>query len=101
MTWQKCCWTMAQIPMKNFKYIKLFVEYNADVNYVKFELTPLDKAYFTNNDEIINYLIANGAKTYEEIKGEQDNSFMYGILSSCKEWRNVCKKFVAKNEKKY
>ena len=31
---------------------------------------PLDKAYFTNNDEIINYLIANGAKTYEEIKGE-------------------------------
>ena len=44
--------------------------YNADVNYVKFEQTPLDKAYFTNNDEIINYLIANGAKTYEEIKGE-------------------------------
>ena len=58
------------IQNNDFKYVKLFVEYNADVNYVKFEQTPLDKAYFTNNDEIINYLIANGAKTYEEIKGE-------------------------------
>ena len=58
------------IQNNDFKYVKLFVEYNADVNDVKFEQTPLDKAYFTNNDEIINYLIANGAKTYEEIKGE-------------------------------
>lgn len=58
------------IQNNDFKYVKLFVKYNADVNYVKFEQTPLDKAYFTNNDEIIDYLIANGAKTYEEIKGE-------------------------------
>lgn len=56
------------IYKENMDFIKLFVENGADINFITNGQTPLDKAYQYKNDEIINYLLANSAKTSKEIK---------------------------------
>lgn len=59
----------------NLDFVKLFVENGADINFISDTRTPLDEAYLTKKaipsneiDEIINYLIENGAKTRQEIE---------------------------------
>jgi len=56
------------IKKNDVDYIKLFIENDADINFVVSRQTPLDVARTINNDEIINYLLANGAKTFKEIE---------------------------------
>ena len=49
-------------------FIKLFIENDADINFIVSEQTPLDVARQINNNKIINYLLANGAQTFREIE---------------------------------
>jgi len=55
------------IQKNDIDFIKLFIESGADVNFVVSGQTPLDTAREIDNDEVISYLLANGAKTFMEL----------------------------------
>lgn len=50
------------IQNNDLDFIKLLIENGADINFTVSGRTPLDLAYETDNDEVIDYLIENGAK---------------------------------------
>lgn len=56
------------IQKNDLDFIKLFIENDADINFIVSGQTPLDLARKIENDEIINYLLANSAKTFKEIE---------------------------------
>jgi hypothetical protein len=61
------------IEENKLDFVKLLIEYGADINFIVSRRTPLDVAYYIgrgviDNSETVDFLIENGAKTFQELE---------------------------------
>lgn len=65
-------WTIARY-YSNIELVKILIKWGADVNYISYQDTVLDRSFAINNNKVSQLLRKNGAKTFKELSHQKSD----------------------------